>query len=434
MAFEVSNTPSPPPRVKTPQTPKYGTYGDSWEPYSPRKSARISSQQANRTPSPRSFRNTTTTSRNSSTSIFSTPATSPQKKRAPAMDSIRRASGVTSTAESTNTSDPFGSASSLKKPTANMAATRTTTGMLPTPAKTPRKLPDEKVEAGVRAIARNLFPAESSSEVIATSRKKTKKYTGLTLDSFKAEDIEEDIQIFTDSRDRLPVIDTSTGNPFYGETTEATSQPSTRRSTRKKKITIPGEGRVSVDEAVKRDDGIVYVFRGKTFWKRRDDGNPDDDLNADDEDQETQVFDERSGSPPRRTTRSSLNRRLFAVAEKVTASHDTDDEEAATDIEDHVMNSNGQLGGNYDTPNESEKAAPDTPSAPRFAPASPPTTGRATRVSKEPAAADTPIRPRGKRSPFDAWRRCKSGPAKPQGQKRGGEALSSEAQSKRQRA
>jgi hypothetical protein len=133
--------------------------------------------------------------------------------------------------------------------------------MLPTPAKTPRKQPDEKLEAGVRAVARNLFAGEAStSEAIASPRKrKAKTYTGVSLESFRAEEVEEDISIFTDSRDRLPEVDDSADNPFYGSTT-GNHQPSTRRSTRVKKVLIPGHGKIPVDEAVQRGDGIVYVL------------------------------------------------------------------------------------------------------------------------------------------------------------------------------
>jgi hypothetical protein len=77
---------------------------------------------------------------------------------------------------------------------------------------------------------------------------------------------------------------------------------------------------------------------------------------------------------------------------------------------------------------------PDTPSAPRFAPASPPTTARTTRVSKRLIAEDTPVKRGGRRSPFDSWRRSKTG-ATPHGQKREAESsLQNDGALKRQRA
>ncbi|KAK9426434.1 hypothetical protein SUNI508_02875 [Seiridium unicorne] len=426
-AVQVSKTPSPPPRVRTPQTPKFGAFGDNWEPYSPRKSARI----ANRTPSPQT---STTASRNTTSrkSTFSTPAGSPQKKRAPAMDSVIRASRANAPA-ATSSADSLGIGSSKSQP-------RTTAGMLPTPAKTPRKQPDEKFEAGVRAVARNLFAGESStSEAVASPRKrKAKTYTGVSLESFRAEEIEEEIPIFTDSRDRLPEVDDSAANPFYGNTAED-QQPSTRRSSRVKKVLVPGHGRIPVDEAVQRGDGIVYVFRGKSFWKPREDGNCGDDENRGGDpsaDGEALALPsvQRSGSPPRRSTRSSIKPRLlFPPQEEKQISHDTDEEEAATDIEDHIITANADTEEpQIETPDE--VSVPDTPAAPRFAPASPPTTGRATRVSKRLIAEATPVKHTGRRSPFDSWKRSKTGAA-PHGQKREAESsLEATGASKRLRA
>lgn len=174
------------------------------------------------------------------------------------MDSIRRASGTLTSASTAHAADFLGI--QPKSTTSNTTSARSAGGMLPTPAKTPRKQPDEKVEAGVRAIARNLFHGEPSEVKPSPRKKKAKKYTGLTLDSFRAEEVEEEIPIFTDTRDRLPEVDDSSENPFLGETTAEEPEPSKRRSARKKKVIIPGEGRVLVEDAVQRNDGIVYVL------------------------------------------------------------------------------------------------------------------------------------------------------------------------------
>ncbi|KAH8196492.1 hypothetical protein TruAng_009356 [Truncatella angustata] len=412
---QVSNTPSPPPRVRTPQTPKFGAFGDSWMPYSPpRKSARI----ANRTPSP--YSSTTSASRDTTSrkSTFSTPATSPQKKRAPAMDSVIRASRASHA--SSSRADSARHAADLLTIGPSKPHQKSTAAMLPTPAKTPRKQPDDKLEAGVRGIARTLFHGESSTaEAVASPRKrKAKTYSGVSLQSFRAEEVDEEIPIFTDTRDRLPEVDASNDNPFYGNTVE-NQQPSTstRRSTRVKKVLVPGMGRIPVDEAVQRGDGIVYVFRGKSFWKPREDGNcGDDEHPAENPEADAEVLVlpslQRSGSPPRRTTRSSMKPRLlFPRQAKPKVSLETDDEEAATDIEDHVLADNAEpevQEPEVETPTLEEPAEPDTPSAPRFAPASPPTTARATRVSKRLTADDTPAKRTSRRSPFDAWRRSKS--------------------------
>lgn len=132
--------------------------------------------------------------------------------------------------------------------------------MLPTPAKTPRKQPDGVTEANVRSVARNLFAGET--DIMPTPKKrKSKKYTGLTLESFRAENVEAPIEIFTDSRDRIPEKDTTTDNPFYAATSaNAPAHEPTKRRSPRKHVSIPGEGSETIEEAIQREDGIVYVL------------------------------------------------------------------------------------------------------------------------------------------------------------------------------
>jgi hypothetical protein len=133
-------------------------------------------------------------------------------------------------------------------------------GMLPTPAKTPKKRPSENAPA-ITAIARNLFPIRSGSdeEVMPSPKKKgSKKYTGFTLDSFEAEE-DAPIQIYTDSHDRVPEVDLSPDNPFYGEGSAVAPEP-TKRASKRRKITVPGEGEQTIEELEKREDGLVYVL------------------------------------------------------------------------------------------------------------------------------------------------------------------------------
>jgi hypothetical protein len=107
-----------------------------------------------------------------------------------------------------------------------------------------------------------------------------------------------------------------------------------------------------------------------------------------------------------------------------------EDEEAATDIEDHVLA--GLDADKPQTPMDLIDDMPATPEAPRFAPASPPSTVRTTRVTSKRAAD---AQPKGKRpasrSPFDNWPRVKGGAGT--GHKRSGEALAGDAP-KRSRA
>lgn len=189
------------------------------------------------------------------------PAASPKKKRFPAVDSIRRASGQLTAESTANAAASLG----LHGKTESRQNRAANAGMLPTPSKTPaRKQTSAQNEANIAAIARNLFHGEEDvipdhSTPTASKKKRAKKYTGFSLDSFTAIEEEEPIQIFTDTRERIPEVDKSLDNPFYGHGAAPAPEPSKRRSKRNH-VSIPGEGTQSVDEAVHRDDGLVYVL------------------------------------------------------------------------------------------------------------------------------------------------------------------------------
>lgn len=129
-----------------------------------------------------------------------------------------------------------------------------TDGMLPTPAKTPKK----KAVDDAGSTARSLFPSSSM-----TSRgKKSKKPTAYSLESFEDNPSQNQatIEIYTDSRDRIPEVDEGEGNPFNTKHKAAIrSGKATSRSSRSRKA-----GEVSrddeVDKALHRDDGMFYVL------------------------------------------------------------------------------------------------------------------------------------------------------------------------------
>jgi len=132
-------------------------------------------------------------------------------------------------------------------------------GLLPTPAKTPKKRPDE-VAPAVTSIARNLFAIRpSADEAMPSAKKGKKRYTGLSLASFAAEEESASIQIYTDSTDRVPEADLSPENPFYGEGARISSEP-TKRSIKRRKMSVPGEGMQDVEELEHREDGMVYTL------------------------------------------------------------------------------------------------------------------------------------------------------------------------------
>ncbi|KAH0526603.1 hypothetical protein TsFJ059_009904 [Trichoderma semiorbis] len=391
------STPSPPSSIRTPPAPRLG-YHDSWEPYSPRKSARISAQRTSaRTPSPPpatrpalASPRTAAKSSAQSTAAMASPVASPRKKRQSAADSVRRVTAslaaeasAASGSKDKSVASPSAAASSL---------------MLPTPSKTPQKPPNAKATAHIQTFARNLFPVAEETELSSPRKRRSKKYSGMTLESFRAEVAEEDIEIFTDSQDRIPKKDESKSNPFVGNAPAA--EPSKRRT--KRKVHVPGEGSQSVDEASRREDGMIYVFRGKKFFRKFSEFDDDEELEELDSDVEAQF------SKP--LTRSSIKPRLLFPA-KAPAPKTKDmleEEEAATDVEEAVEAEKPEAKvEKVETPAKAKEERAQTPDAPKYAPASPPETRRTTRSTNKLSADTAPIKRTGKKSPFDSWIRTK---------------------------
>jgi hypothetical protein len=174
---------------------------------------------------------------------------SPQKKRQPKMDSLQRASSSSTAAKL--------SEAQLSSTTSRTMASAM--GLLPTPAKTPQKSPSPKSKAKVQAIARNLFHPADSPEVMLSPRKRSKQL----LDSFGVNEDNDPFPIFTDSQDRIPEVDTSEENPFYvapGAHGRATEPEAPRRRSKRQTVRVPGEGKVLIEEAVQRDDGMLIVL------------------------------------------------------------------------------------------------------------------------------------------------------------------------------
>ncbi|OAA62805.1 hypothetical protein SPI_04345 [Niveomyces insectorum RCEF 264] len=410
-------TPSPPPNIHTPPTPRLG-FGDSWEPFSPRKSSRLLAA--------------TTASQSASSARTPSPSANTRRARQPAVPASR----------ARRTMPPSTTASKEKEAAAAAAAEgshpfsgRMGVGMLPTPAKTPSKKQHAAFqnEANLAAIARNLFHTDAVDAVdaVMSSPKRPKKYTGISLESFTAIEEDEPIPIFTDSQDRVPEADNSTENPFYGDGAAlppTATEPPRRRSKRNHHVSIPGEGRQTVEEATRREDGLVYVFRGKKIFRKFEDSAAA---------QEEDILE--GVTPGKRLTRAAIKPRLLfprddnVVAGSGRGGSTTDDEEAVTDIEDHRLpddenEDEDEAAGGNEKPAEASRDSAKTPTsnandnavAPNtpppasgfFGPASPPVTGRTTRSSHKAVAEElTPVKASGrakKRSPFDSWRQTKS--------------------------
>lgn len=255
-----------------PPTPRFGGMYDQYEPYATRCSARIAGQRASRdsTPPPRfpalaaagSRSPKKEQSNHDKVEALSPPGSihgSPRKKPA------GRSRAFHSLDDDTlGLADPFTlrQTSPQQHPRPELQTTRTN-GMLPTPAKTPKK----KAVGDMGTTARSLFPPSFMSG----RPKKGKKHTDFSLDSFNddAAPNETKIEIYTDCRDRIPEVDESEGNPFYKpkevQAVQTPVNPAPRVSRKPKAAESKDKGRKhkrdqEVEDAVNRDDGMVYVL------------------------------------------------------------------------------------------------------------------------------------------------------------------------------
>lgn len=225
------STPEPPSRIpRTPEAPRYGSLLDEYEPYAPRKSARVASrvQRVDVTPPPPerqvqkqkfSIASPPNTGKASSTSLISPPATSKTTTRKKDVSSFD--GGFL------DSKDPF--------TTTNTTST-SLNGMLATPAKTPTSK-KSVIEAGsVASVSRNIFSSRSTAvnELMPSPKKKTKLTSGFEINS----DVEEEtsIQIFTDTKERIPQVDNSEDNPFYSSGKTTTSRQAVKTTNKRRKI------------------------------------------------------------------------------------------------------------------------------------------------------------------------------------------------------
>ncbi|MCJ1385540.1 hypothetical protein MMC17_008663 [Xylographa soralifera] len=425
--------------VRTPPTPLHGAKYDSYQPYNTRKSTRFMTQRAARTPSPDPHsapqkRNARTSQKTSAVRsvahTYSPPSStqnSPQKR-------IRK-----STKEQSDLGDV------LVEPTKDANSHHALhnlsvdpTMMLPTPAKTPRK---RNTQPGLTGAARVLFPnrPDNMDEAMPTPTKhgrRPKKHIGFSLDSFDDADgsSEGKIEIYTDSKDRLPEVDASEDNPFYVK--PCTEPTTTKRAGKRRKVNDESNHNEEVQEMLKRDEGMIYVFRGKKIYRKFE-------VDPDDHESDDMAVPAAQGSTGHRPlTRSSIKPRLlFPNTSQPVMDHpdiSITDEEAITDIEDPHAHDSDMT----ELAPETEEEALITPVKPSFTPTSPPSSGRATRASTKKAALDSSpmglepaeAKPRfvvkhsRVASPFDNWRRTKASAAGgSKGKKREGESLEKEA-------
>ncbi|KAF1942763.1 hypothetical protein EJ02DRAFT_344760 [Clathrospora elynae] len=330
-------TPSPPRRMHTPPAPMYG---DNYEPFSPRRSSRVAAQRDTHLhqeqPSLRTRRDITPTASTkrsatrANTFALSPPSSpiSPQPLRSPR--STRRARLDLNPLDSD--SDNVAPASA-RRSLSTMAP-----GMLPTPAKTPRK---RRIE-DMSSTARVLFPSNRPAtidEAVPTPRKSRKTKNIYTLESFaqQMDENSEKIAIYTDSKERIPTPGAETDdNPFITKKAKGKAKATPQKSRR-----ATDARTAKMDDAVDRDEGMVFLFRGRKVFRKFHDDAPSNGSDAEQEGHlstDDRLLRRHIGHEARRPlTRSSIKPRLLFQKEIQERNRDDgieeDDEEAVTDIE-----------------------------------------------------------------------------------------------------
>ena len=350
----MATTPPPPPSpVHAPPTPLHGAKHDFYEPYSTRRSTRSVSKRAQ-----------------DNKPVFSTHTFSPPSS---AQSSPKRGTRkVTMSEELTSvhqTEHSVTAGMTLDVAGLLLPDGRTTvppTTMLPTPAKTPRKRPQQPAHT-FRSTARVLFQngSDVADGAMTTPRKhRDGRRLSLSLDNsmmngLDGGDQDGAIQIFTDSKERIPEVDPSEANPFY-----AKGQPSGAVETNHKRRRVAKN--VEIEKGIRREDGTVYVLyvsmllmmdilatdrytsRGKKIFRKFNDDEVDEE-EYESEDLGGMDLDRAGSQPTRPLTRSSIKPRLLFPTEgqqrerelNIHGEEEEDqdaDEEAITDIDENALN------------------------------------------------------------------------------------------------
>ncbi|EPS29793.1 hypothetical protein PDE_04743 [Penicillium oxalicum 114-2] len=422
--------PSSPSSLRIPSAPLHGAGYDQYEPYPRRQSTRLASQRAARelekaseescpkSPSksrsqcvPKKYRRVqdeaSSDSQESEHGLSRKRSDAP--KQQPSIPFSNHGASV----------DPF--TSPQRQPTsAAWSRVEAPQGLL-TPVKTPSK---RKSHGNLSSTSRALFPP--------SGRTFTKKPSPFSLESFETSSSDE-IQIFTDSRDRVPVARPASDNPFTSRLSDVSkSRDTSKRAEQTKDTSIEAveatgssgpsrtrggkSARLAMmsgdEEAIStRREGITMMFRGKKVFTRFDDVEEDDD-----EDDDLGLFASRpdllEANPDILTQVKPLSRRtmkpraLFSTATKAVSQRD---EEAATD--DEIAEENDAKKPPVieisSTVTDQAPVSPESPHAPsatrllrssaRFAP-------ETEQTSSSGSATDSK---RKRISPFDNWLRKK---------------------------
>ena len=237
----MATTPPVAQSIAEPGAPRYGPRFDA-SPYGLRKSARLSVQRRARTPSPPAAHNVTDATNSSITNESSLHCTKAEDINTSSDSSPREMPLKRLKTDGRNSSDA--------KDKLLQAPGATSVSMLPTPVKTPSK---KDVRIGGKPTPRILFPRSTDPiEELTPTRKKNRSYRG-RMSSVDVDDGEQAIEIYTDSKERVPEVDESPDNPFYVKSGRGTSHAA-RKENKK-----PDQDK-SVQEVLARGEGMYYTL------------------------------------------------------------------------------------------------------------------------------------------------------------------------------
>lgn len=132
--------------------------------------------------------------------------------------------------------------------------------MFPTPVKTPNKR--QRTAANPTARILNFQPGHHSANDLMPARRTIKQAsrtqtTGFELyEGDRESKGQEKIEIFTDTKDRVPIMDKTEDNPFLGESAATSSGPKKG----KKKSRDQVQEAEGMDESARNDEGVMYML------------------------------------------------------------------------------------------------------------------------------------------------------------------------------
>ncbi|KAJ5643725.1 uncharacterized protein N7484_006232 [Penicillium longicatenatum] len=244
----MATTPPPPSpsALRIPAAPRHGAGYDTFEPYPTRSSARLAGQRASKSkdatqpicpgsPSKGQSKGSPRKYRKMEEATISPPGSHPMSRNAER--------GTQASAGNYRQPDP--------QPSGRVSGSHA----LPTPAKTPSK---KKITSDLSATARTLFPSAKMSK------------GRFSIDVEDASPGPQSIQIYTDSRDRIPKPPATPQNPFFHPSDRTSDDDSTGILD---PMTCPTHKLLRLG----RNDEMTYNFRGKKVTKHYDDEDEDEE-------------------------------------------------------------------------------------------------------------------------------------------------------------